>query len=70
MFNNATLYADGGCDSNGWHHRCWEDWGAMSDAPPVVRSRVGQVGGKCRRVMKQGWPGYAGDRTSRRSTAR
>lgn len=53
-----TLYADSGYDSEEWHRQCWEDWGTMSCAPPVVRSRSGEVGGTYRWMMTSKWPGY------------
>lgn len=58
VFTPATVYADSGYDSDEWHRQCWEDWGTMSCAPPVVRSRSGLVGGKYRWMMKDRWPGY------------
>lgn len=58
VFTPATMYADSGYDSEEWHRRCWEEWGTMSHAPPVVRSRSGQVGGMYRWMMTNKWPGY------------
>lgn len=58
VFMPRTLYADSGYDSEEWHRQCWEDWGTMSHAPPVIRSRSGEVGGTYRWLMKNKWPGY------------
>lgn len=58
VFTPRTVYADSGYDSDEWHRQCWEDWGVMSHAPPVVRSKSGEVGGKYRWMMKEKWPGY------------
>ncbi len=58
VFTPSRLWADSGYDSEEFHRQCWEDWGTMSCAPPVIRSRNGQVGGTYRWAMQNKWPGY------------
>lgn len=58
VFTPRTLYADSGYDSEEWHRQCWEDWGTMSCAPPVVRAKSGEVGGMHRWMMTNKWPDY------------
>ena len=58
VFTPSRLWADSGYDSEEFHRQCWEDWGTMSCAPPVIRSRNGQVGGTYRWAMQNKWPAY------------
>lgn len=58
VFRPSRLWADSGYDSEEFHRQCWEDWGTMSHAPPVVRSRSGELGGNYRWMMQNKWPGY------------
>jgi hypothetical protein len=54
----GILWGDSAFDSEEWHRGCWDDWGVMSYAPPVVRSKDGSIGGDRRWLMQRKWPGY------------
>jgi hypothetical protein len=58
LITPGILWGDSAFDSEEWHEYCWDDWGVISYAPTVVRSRDGSIGGDRRWLMKDKWTGY------------